>query len=150
MALLSAENHRFFFHRGIDPVAMVRAVVLCPLGWTQGDSTIEQQLVGTLVQYYRRTIGRKIKELLLTSTVVDCLSKDEVTTAYLSITYFSEKVNDIDMTKLHLNLYPKSDETDEAYCTVIADLKYPACMIGVDWFVRQRTNRARHNIKKSY
>lgn len=148
VALLSAEDHRFFFHRGIDPVAMVRAVVLSALGRTQGGSTIEQQLVRTLVQDYQRTIGRKVKELLLASTVVDCLSKDEVITTYLSIAYFGEKVNGMNMAKLHLNLNTKSDETDEAYCTLMAHLKYPACMIGVDRLVRQRTNRARHILRR--
>ena len=144
VVLLAAEDHRFFFHRGIDPVAMVRAVVMSILGKAQGGSTIEQQLVRTLIQDYRRTIGRKVTELLLASTVVDSLSKDDVIATYLSIAHFGTHITGMDMAALYLNLRNEVNQTDEAYCILMAHLKYPASAADIDRFAQQRATRIRH------
>src|SRR5208337_2064528 len=58
-ALIAAEDHRFFNHGGVDPIALVRAIVRFHLrGRLQGASTIEQQLVRTVTMRYDRTVLR--------------------------------------------------------------------------------------------
>src|SRR6267378_715365 len=65
-ALLVAEDHRFYVHGGVDPLAILRAI------WHSfyhrrliGGSTIEQQLVRTLTERKERNLKRKIRELAL-------------------------------------------------------------------------------------
>jgi hypothetical protein len=91
-ALLAAEDHRFFFHRGIDPVAVLRALVRTATGHQQGGSSLEQQLIRTLTGDYRRCVRRKIREMLLASTVCEIYTKEEIAYVYLDIAYFGEGI----------------------------------------------------------
>src|SRR5262249_3440789 len=63
-AVLAAEDRHFFSHPGIDPVAMVRALMvnLRANGRRQGGSTITQQLVKNTFLSPHRTITRKLRE----------------------------------------------------------------------------------------
>src|SRR5262245_65225999 len=66
-AVLAAEDRHFFTHPGIDPVAMVRAIIsnVTPGGSTQGGSTLTQQLVKNTFLSPRRTLTRKAQEAVI-------------------------------------------------------------------------------------
>ena len=66
-AVIAIEDHRFYLHPGIDPVALSRAVLynLSSETGAQGGSTLTQQLARTLFLSNTRTYGRKIKEAAL-------------------------------------------------------------------------------------
>ena len=66
-AVIAVEDHRFYLHPGVDPIAMARAVVynVSPGGGRQGGSTITQQLARTLYLSNARSYSRKLKEATL-------------------------------------------------------------------------------------
>ena len=61
-AFVAVEDHRFFLHPGVDPIALGRAVVRNVSSKSvQGGSTITQQLARTLFLSNRRSYGRKAR-----------------------------------------------------------------------------------------
>ena len=66
-AVIAIEDRRFNSHFGVDPIGLARAMVanLSPDSWSQGGSTLTQQLAKNLFLEPDRTIGRKIQEVLL-------------------------------------------------------------------------------------
>lgn len=51
--LISAEDHRFRYHTGVDPIAILRAIyIYIRYGKYQGASTIEQQFIRTVTCRY--------------------------------------------------------------------------------------------------
>lgn len=88
-ALVAGEDHRYYWHLGVDPIAIARAT----LGWLlwrrlSGASTIEQQLVRTLRQRYELTLGRKLSEIWLAVRVSRSFRKEDILVAYLEVGYF--------------------------------------------------------------
>ena len=138
-ALLAAEDHRYYFHGGVDPVAIIRATFHCLVGDTQGASTIEQQLVRVVTGNYRRTLRRKIKEILLASTVRDTLGKRSTIAAYMDIAYFG-----VDLIG-HCEIMKTLSRDRSSLCFSIAHLKYPARKtIGETSWDCRRIKRAAH------
>lgn len=89
-AVIAIEDHRFFLHPGIDPVALARAVVSnATTDERQGGSTITQQLARTLYLSNARTYGRKFKEAALSAMLEVLLSKREILELYLNRVYLS-------------------------------------------------------------
>ena len=91
-AVVANEDMRFYSHYGIDPIGIVRAVwVDVTTGkFTEGGSTITQQLAKNMFLTPERTIGRKIKEALLALVIESKFSKQEILQAYLNQVYFGE------------------------------------------------------------
>src|SRR5918996_5251318 len=90
-AVIAVEDHRFYSHPGIDPIALTRAAYsnLRSEGSTQGGSTITQQLARTLFLSNTRTYGRKLKEAALAVMLEIFLSKREILQLYLNRVYLS-------------------------------------------------------------
>src|SRR5215213_2314906 len=61
-AMVAVEDKRFRSHIGVDPIGLARAakVRLSKGRWTQGGSTITQQLARNIFLTNSRTFGRKI------------------------------------------------------------------------------------------
>jgi 1A family penicillin-binding protein len=90
-AVIAVEDHRFYLHPGVDPVALARAT-LYNLGdeqGTQGGSTLTQQLARTLYLSNQRTLGRKAKEAVLAVLLEIMLSKREILELYFNRVYLS-------------------------------------------------------------
>lgn len=92
-AVLAAEDHRFFEHRGVDARAIFRAlwINLRRGGVTQGGSTLTQQLVKNLVLTPKRTWDRKIREAALALALERRYSKSEILEAYLNGVYLGQR-----------------------------------------------------------
>jgi 1A family penicillin-binding protein len=90
-AVIAVEDHRFYLHPGIDPIALGRAVVhnVTSDDRSQGGSTITQQLARTLFLSNRRTYGRKVKEAALAVMLEIFLSKREILQLYLNRVFLS-------------------------------------------------------------
>ncbi|MFN3626583.1 transglycosylase domain-containing protein [Parvibaculum sp.] len=89
-AVLATEDRRFYWHFGIDPIGLARAVAV---NWragayVQGGSTITQQLAKNIFLKPERTISRKIEEMVLAVWLELRFSKDEILTLYLNRVYF--------------------------------------------------------------
>ena len=90
LAFLAAEDSDFYTHRGVDPVGILRAMVM---NFThhrvvQGGSTITKQVVKALLLTPERSYERKLKELVLALRLETKLSKDDILYLYLNQIYF--------------------------------------------------------------
>jgi 1A family penicillin-binding protein len=90
-AVIAIEDHRYFMHPGIDPIAFGRAVVhnLSGGGGLQGGSTLTQQLARTLFLSNARTPLRKAQEAALAVMLEISLSKQEILQLYMNRVYLS-------------------------------------------------------------
>ncbi len=89
-AVISAEDRRFYEHRGVDYKAIGRAVVRNLRAGTsvEGGSTITQQLAKHLLADFSRRFERKLLEAFLARRLERQYSKDEILTYYLNRIYF--------------------------------------------------------------
>jgi penicillin-binding protein 1A len=87
-AVVAAEDERFFEHRGVDPLAVLRAFWRDATGaHLQGGSTITQQYVKNVYTGSQRTALRKVQEASLAIRLEQHLSKDQILTRYLNTLY---------------------------------------------------------------
>lgn len=113
-AILAAEDANFYKHKGVDPKAIVRAILIdlkigSPL---QGASTISQQLIRSSFLTREKTTERKTKEIILTLELERRYSKDQILEWYInqvpfgsnaygveaaSQTYFQKTVSEISL-----------------------------------------------------
>lgn len=89
-AVLAAEDRRFFYHIGIDPLGLLRAARtnLRSGAVEQGGSTITQQLAKNLFLKPKRTWSRKAEELILALLLEHRFTKQEILELYLNRIYF--------------------------------------------------------------
>ena len=93
-AFLAAEDKNFYIHSGVDPTALIRAIMhnLNISGKknlsTVGGSTITQQLAKNLFLGPEKTLKRKIYETILAFKINNSLSKDKILELYLNKIYF--------------------------------------------------------------
>jgi 1A family penicillin-binding protein len=85
-AFVAVEDHRFFLHPGIDPIALGRAIVrnVRSSGRSEGASTLTQQLARTLFLSNRRSYGRKAREAVLAFLIEAQLGKEQILELYLN------------------------------------------------------------------
>lgn len=91
-AVRTTEDHRFFFHNGVDWISMGRAIRhLLRTGRKDiGASTITMQLARNAFLSSQKTYWRKIKELFLAFKIEGSLSKQEIMELYLNSIYFGK------------------------------------------------------------
>jgi 1A family penicillin-binding protein len=85
-ATLAIEDADFYQHNGIRISSIIRAVLanLIPGGYTQGGSTITQQVVKNSILTTDQTVTRKIKEWVLSLKLEQALTKDQILALYLN------------------------------------------------------------------
>src|SRR6516162_2124919 len=88
-AFVTAEDKRFYQHKGIDERGLIRAFItnLAEPGRPQGGSTITQQVAKNLVVGDDVTYERKMREMIVASRLESLLSKDEILELYLNSIY---------------------------------------------------------------
>ncbi len=103
-AFMSIEDRRFLQHFGIDFIGFFRAAYANFISGrvVQGGSTLTQQLAKNIligegvVTHYDRSIGRKIKELLLSIWLEHKFNKSQIMMMYLNRVYFGAGTYGID------------------------------------------------------
>ncbi|MCW8832052.1 MAG: transglycosylase domain-containing protein, partial [Colwellia sp.] len=84
-ALLATEDDRFYFHFGVDPIGMARAVFGQILGQNKGGaSTITMQVARNFFLTREQTYIRKIREIFLSFHIESLLTKDEILALYIN------------------------------------------------------------------
>jgi penicillin-binding protein 1A len=91
-ALIATEDRRFYQHGGVDPIAVVRAIVrdLTQKKIREGGSTITQQLARNVFLNNERSVSRKIREAALAMQLESKLTKQQILELYINNTYFGE------------------------------------------------------------
>src|SRR3989344_4947627 len=85
-ATLAIEDKTFYNHLGIKPLSIMRAIFvdIVTLEFSQGASTITQQVVKNSILTGDKTPTRKLKELVLALKLEKILSKEEIFSIYLN------------------------------------------------------------------
>lgn len=88
-AFLSAEDDKFFEHKGVDYFGLVRAMFANFKAGrvVQGGSTITQQVAKSLLLTSERSITRKVKDFILAQRIEEKLNKNEILHLYLNQVY---------------------------------------------------------------
>lgn len=92
-AVIATEDSRFYDHYGIDPIGIMRAIIMIAKsgGFSQGGSTITQQVARNFFLTPEKHISRKIREMILAVQMEQQLSKKEILTLYLNKIYFGSR-----------------------------------------------------------
>lgn len=84
-ALLATEDDRFYFHFGVDPIGMGRAILGRLMGQNKGGaSTITMQVARNFFLTREQTAIRKIREIFLSFHIESLLTKNEILTLYIN------------------------------------------------------------------
>ncbi|MDB5679043.1 transglycosylase domain-containing protein [Sphingomonas bacterium] len=97
-AMVAVEDRRFRSHWGVDPIGVARSfeVRLKEGHWTQGGSTITQQLARNIFLSSTKQFGRKFREGILALAMERKFTKDQVLELYLNKVYFGGGAYGID------------------------------------------------------
>jgi 1A family penicillin-binding protein len=112
-ATLTAEDRKFYEHKGISITGILRSVLKnITTGSKVGGSTLTQQLVKNAILSPEKKYTRKIKEIILSYQIEKKFSKDEILQMYFNEipygsvaygaeaaaqTYFGKSVKDLDL-----------------------------------------------------
>ena len=110
-AVVAVEDRRFYYHPGVDPIGIARALVhdIRSGGRFEGGSTLTQQLARTLFLSNVRTYGRKLKEAAIAVMIEAQLTKTQILELYLNRVYLSAGVYGVQTISEHL--FRKSADT---------------------------------------
>ena len=89
-AVIATEDHRFYKHGALDPIAIARAI------WTnvksfelkEGGSTITQQVAKNVYFTQEKTVLRKIAEIFMAFEIERNCDKDTILEIYVNTSYF--------------------------------------------------------------
>ncbi|MEE4361065.1 MAG: PBP1A family penicillin-binding protein [Pseudomonadales bacterium] len=93
-AVLDTEDKRFYSHKGIDYIPLIRSMILLlanPGEIPPGGSTITMQLARNISFTLEQTFLRKFKEMLLAVKLERELTKDEILELYLNVIPFGKR-----------------------------------------------------------
>lgn len=84
--VVAMEDTKFFEHNGINPDAILRAVIkdIKARKFVEGGSTITQQLIKNMYLSSKKKLSRKLKEAILAIKIENKLSKEEILERYLN------------------------------------------------------------------
>lgn len=90
--VMAAEDQHFYEHFGIDPRGFIRAILvnLKTLSFSQGGSTITQQLVKNLMERRTRNLFMKMNELFLAPVLEFQYTKKQIFERYLNEVFLGQ------------------------------------------------------------
>ncbi len=92
-AILASEDRRFFSHSGVDPIRIIRALIIDirARDTVQGASTLTQQFVKNYFLTPERTWKRKIADAYMSVLLEQRLSKEEIFELYCNEVYLGQR-----------------------------------------------------------
>ena len=89
-ALVAIEDTKFFEHNGVNPDAIIRAIVkdIKARKFVEGGSTLTQQLVKNKLLSRKKTLMRKLNEAILAIKIEQTLTKEQIMERYLNEIFF--------------------------------------------------------------
>ena len=127
-AFISAEDKRFFSHTGIDLMRIGKAAIsnIKSGNFSQGASTISQQLIKNTQLTNEKTLKRKIKEIKLTRQLENTYSKNEILEMYLNNIYFGNGCYGIESASWHYFSKSASELTISESALLAATINAPS------------------------
>jgi penicillin-binding protein 1A len=85
-ALVAMEDTQFFEHNGVNPDAILRAIIkdIQAGAFVEGGSTLTQQLIKNKILSSEKKLARKIKEAILALKIEKEISKEDIIERYLN------------------------------------------------------------------
>lgn len=124
LALISAEDHRFLHHMGVEVRSVIRAARGVMTGRYSGGSTIEQQLIRVVRGRYEFTLRRKLTEIVLALAIYERFEKDDIARMYAEIAYYGWRGSGLENIARRLN-YDLSAITQQQAIVIMSLLKRP-------------------------
>jgi penicillin-binding protein 1A len=89
-ALVAVEDTRFFEHKGVNPDAIIRAIItdIKARKFVEGGSTLTQQLIKNKLLSNEKKLTRKLKEAILALKIERELTKEQILERYLNEIFF--------------------------------------------------------------
>lgn len=96
-AVIAVEDHRYYDHKGIDIIAIGRALLndIRARELIEGGSTITQQLAKNMYFTQDKTLTRKIAEVLMAKKIESNYNKEEILELYVNYIYYGSGYYDI-------------------------------------------------------
>ncbi|MBW2513386.1 MAG: PBP1A family penicillin-binding protein [Deltaproteobacteria bacterium] len=141
-AFIAAEDARFFKHKGIDFVSIVRAFFKNIEAGTivQGGSTITQQVTKSFFLTPERSYKRKIKEAILAYRIDKTFSKADILYLYLNQIYLGHGAYGVQAAAE--NYFGKSaKELNLAECAILAGLPQAPSRYSPFWYPERAKQR---------
>ncbi len=116
-SIVAIEDHRFYEHRGFDPIGILRAIKtnLTKGSMSQGASTITQQYARLLFLTNEKSWSRKITEAFLTTRLEAHYDKETILQGYINTVYFGHGIYGIrNAAKYYFNKDPKDLDLNES------------------------------------
>ncbi len=90
--LIATEDQRFYKHKGVDLFSTFRAFLrnLRAKEFSQGGSTLTQQLAKNLFFSHEKTLERKVAELFVVYELEDTYGKDVILELYINTVYYGD------------------------------------------------------------
>lgn len=96
-AVIAVEDHRYYDHKGIDIIAIGRALLndIRARELIEGGSTITQQLAKNMYFTQDKTLTRKITEVFMAKKIESNYNKEEILELYVNYIYYGSGYYDI-------------------------------------------------------
>ena len=101
--IVAIEDHRFYEHRGFDPIGIIRAIKanISENGNVEGASTITQQYARLMFLNNEKTWSRKIQEAFLAVRLETHYDKNTILQGYINTVYFGHGIYGIKNASLY-------------------------------------------------
>ncbi|VBB08282.1 transglycosylase [Lucifera butyrica] len=141
-AIIDTEDRSFYTNPGISFAGTARSLVIDLMSgsYSEGGSTLTQQLARQYFLTDRKTISRKVKEAILAVMITNNFSKREILTMYLNSVYFGHGAWGIHAAAGVFFNKPAA-QLNFAQCTLLAGL--PQAPSYLDPFTNYRAARIR-------
>jgi penicillin-binding protein 1A len=121
-AVVAIEDKRFYSHKGVDLMGLIRATVKNTVtGTKEGGSTLEMQISKNLLTSQEQTYERKLQDIKIASQMNKCMTKDEILEVYLNSIYLGKGATGV---KAGARIYFGKDisELNLAECAMLAGI----------------------------
>ena len=127
-AMVATEDRRFYYHFGVDPIGLARAVAVWATGSKRlsATSTITQQLARNLFLNSNRTVDRKLREAVLAMALEAKFSKHQILELYLNKVYFGGGSYGIDSASRKFFSHPATHLTNAEAAIIAGMVKAPS------------------------
>ncbi len=122
-AVTAVEDKRFLSHRGVDLIAICRAVIndVRARAFVEGGSTITQQLAKNLYFGGNKDLTRKVAEVFMAFDLERNYTKEEIFELYVNVIYFGDGYYDVaSASDGYFGKEP--EELTEYECTLLAGI----------------------------
>ena len=126
-ALIVTEDKNFYHHFGVDIFGNIRAILvdIIRFDFSQGASTITQQMARNMFLTLDKKVSRKMKEIILAIKIEGSFSKDEILEIYFNKIFWGGQIHGVETAALHYFGKHAKDLTIAESATLVGMIQRP-------------------------